>query len=275
MNTLLLASAPRFRSLKALGRRGTTTDARPVLAGIAAVAALATFGATPALAGRGPVVTTDQATGVTVSSAILHGSVNLRGVSGSYYFRWGTTSNDEKGRTAATSLSASSSAQAAVTTLTGLDASTTYHVRLVATTNSGAQSRGADVTFRTPSASDAQAPTAPGMLGTTGSTQTSISLSWSASSDDRGVTGYEVLQSGTVVKTVTDTNATVDGLTPATSYSFTVRAFDAAGNRSAESAPLSANTVTPPPAQTVPTVSTDQASDVSTTRARPCTAPRT
>src|SRR4051794_38608670 len=95
MITPRLDTAPRFDSLKALGRRGTTNHARPVLTGLAtaaAVGALAAFGAAAAFAGNGPLVTTGQVTNVTASSAALHGSVNLRGQSGSFYFRWGTTS---------------------------------------------------------------------------------------------------------------------------------------------------------------------------------------
>ncbi len=271
MITPRLDSAPRFRSLKAIGRRVTgTTGASPVLTGVATVAALAAFGATPALAGNGPIVDTGQATNVTASSAVLHGTANLRGSSGSYYFRWG--SNDSyDGRTAAQSLPASGSVQAATATISGLKASTQYHVRLVAVTSSGAQSRGDDVTFTTSAPGDSQAPSAPALLGKTGATETSISLSWSASSDDRGVTGYEVLQGDTVVKTVTGTSATVDGLASGTAYTFTVRAFDAAGNRSAQSTPLSANTLTPtpppPPPVTVPVVTTDSASDITSSGA--------
>ena len=239
MITSRLDSAPRFRSLKALGRRGATTEAHPVRTGLAAVAAagaLAAFGAAPALAGNGPVVTTGQATNVTSSSAVLHGTANLRGSSGSYYFRF-SSSGGYDNRTAAQNLPASGSAQAAAATISGLKASTQYHFRLVAVDAGGNQSRGADLSFTTPAPGDSQAPTAPALLGKTGATETSISLSWSASSDDRGVTGYEVLQGGTVVKTVTGTSATVDGLASGTAYTFTVRAFDAAGNRSAQSTP--------------------------------------
>ena len=73
-------------------------------------------------------------------------------------------------------------------------------------------------------APDTQPPTAPGNLTVTGKTATSVSLSWSASTDNVGVTGYQVRQAGAVVATVTGHSATVDRPEPATAYSFTVTA---------------------------------------------------
>jgi len=89
---------------------------------------------------------------------------------------------------------------------------------------------------------DTQAPTVPGGLRTTDVTTSSVSLSWTASTDNVAVTGYEVLVGGAVNSTVSGTTATVNGLSPATAYSFTVRARDAAGNRSAASTAVSATT---------------------------------
>ncbi|WP_409494335.1 fibronectin type III domain-containing protein [Amycolatopsis sp. cmx-11-12] len=100
----------------------------------------------------------------------------------------------------------------------------------------------APVTARTAKAPDTQAPTSPANLHSTGTTQTSVSLAWDASSDNVGVTGYDVLRGGEVVKTVTDSSVTVDGLTADTEYSFTVVAKDAAGNKSPASAAVTART---------------------------------
>lgn len=85
------------------------------------------------------------------------------------------------------------------------------------------------------SGGDTQAPSAPGNLTSTGKTSTSVSLSWSASTDNVGVTAYEVYQGSALAATVTNTSATITGLTPNTTYTFTVQARDAAGNRSAAS----------------------------------------
>lgn len=83
--------------------------------------------------------------------------------------------------------------------------------------------------------SDTQAPTTPTGLTSTGKTSSSVSLSWNASSDNVGVTGYDVYNGSSRVTTVTGTSATVGGLSASTSYTFTVRARDAAGNTSGAS----------------------------------------
>ncbi len=83
--------------------------------------------------------------------------------------------------------------------------------------------------------SDTQAPTAPTNLTASNTTQTATNLSWNASSDNVGVTGYNVYKNGTLVTTTTTTSYTVSGLTAATNYSFTIKAKDAAGNISTSS----------------------------------------
>ncbi|HZB51856.1 MAG TPA: LamG-like jellyroll fold domain-containing protein, partial [Mycobacteriales bacterium] len=77
---------------------------------------------------------------------------------------------------------------------------------------------------------DTTAPGAPGSLTASDVGPTSATLTWTAASDDRGVTGYRVVRDGSVVTTVSGLSHTVTGLTPSTAYSFTVRAVDAAGN---------------------------------------------
>lgn len=89
---------------------------------------------------------------------------------------------------------------------------------------------------------DTQAPTAPSGLQSTGKTSSSAALSWTAATDNVGVTGYDIYQGGTKVSTVTGTSATVSGLAASTTYSFTVKARDAAGNVSAASNAVSVTT---------------------------------
>ncbi|WP_434739611.1 cellulase family glycosylhydrolase [Micromonospora sp. SH-82] len=89
---------------------------------------------------------------------------------------------------------------------------------------------------------DSRAPSVPGNLRATATTSSSVSLAWNASTDNVGVTGYDVYRGGTLATTVTGTTATVGGLSPATGYGFTVRARDAAGNASAQTAPLTVTT---------------------------------
>ena len=62
-----------------------------------------------------------------------------------------------------------------------------------------------------------------------------MSLSWSASSDNVGVSGYGVYQALSSVGSTSSTSYTVTGLSCGTSYSLSVDAFDAAGNRSSKS----------------------------------------
>ena len=82
---------------------------------------------------------------------------------------------------------------------------------------------------------DSQIPTTPTNLVATATTSNSVSLSWSSSTDNIGVTGYNVFMNGTLKTTVTGTTATITGLTASTNYSFYVVAKDAAGNSSASS----------------------------------------
>ncbi|MFF0299862.1 carbohydrate binding domain-containing protein [Streptomyces sp. NPDC004562] len=89
---------------------------------------------------------------------------------------------------------------------------------------------------------DGQAPSAPGNLRSTGKSSTSVSLAWNASTDNVGVTGYDVFRGSAQVLSVSGTSATVGGLSPSTAYTFTVKARDAAGNVSAASNSVSVTT---------------------------------
>ena len=89
---------------------------------------------------------------------------------------------------------------------------------------------------------DTEAPAAPANLAAPSRTPDSITLSWTASTDNVGVTGYVVLRDGTPVATTTTTGHTDGGLLAATTYSYTVWARDAAGNTSAASNALNVAT---------------------------------
>ncbi|SNR44532.1 M36 family metallopeptidase [Dokdonia pacifica] len=96
-------------------------------------------------------------------------------------------------------------------------------------------------------AGDTQAPTVPTNLAVTGVTTSSVALSWTASTDNVGVTAYDVFQGSSNLGEVTGTTANVTGLAEGTTYQFSVRAKDAAGNVSANSNTVSATTSTTPP----------------------------
>ncbi|MFI6629197.1 PQQ-dependent sugar dehydrogenase [Nonomuraea fuscirosea] len=96
---------------------------------------------------------------------------------------------------------------------------------------------------------DTAAPTAPGGLTVTGTTATTAALTWTAATDDVGVTGYDVLRapgtSGgafTQVGTSAATTHTDTGLSAGTAYRYQVRARDAAGNVSPVSATVTVTT---------------------------------
>lgn len=91
---------------------------------------------------------------------------------------------------------------------------------------------------------DTTAPTAPTGLKSTAKTASSVSLAWTASTDNVGVSGYDVYRNGAKVAAspVSGTTYTDTGLSASTAYSYTVRARDAAGNTSAASAALSVTT---------------------------------
>ena len=89
---------------------------------------------------------------------------------------------------------------------------------------------------------DTTAPSTPAGLRSTGSTSSSVSLAWTAATDNVGVTGYTVFSGSTQVATTTGTSVTVTGLAASTAYSFSVSARDAAGNTSARSAAVSVTT---------------------------------
>src|SRR6202008_90189 len=81
---------------------------------------------------------------------------------------------------------------------------------------------------------DTQAPTAPTNLVQSGRTPTSISFSWSASTDNAGVAGYGLYRNATLLTTTTATTYTFAGLSCGTSYTLAVDAYDAGANRSAQ-----------------------------------------
>ena len=99
------------------------------------------------------------------------------------------------------------------------------------------------------SAGDTTAPSVPTGLAANTITSSSFNLTWNASTDNVGVTGYEVQRDSTSLGPVGGTSLGVSGLAASTAYSMTVRARDAAGNWSGWSSPLSVTTgaATPPP----------------------------
>ncbi|WP_051963088.1 cellulase family glycosylhydrolase [Deinococcus misasensis] len=96
---------------------------------------------------------------------------------------------------------------------------------------------------------DTTPPSVPSGLTASGISSNSVTLSWTKSTDNVGVTGYQVFNGNTLMATVATTSALISGLAANTSYAFTVKAQDAAGNTSLASNILTVKTsgTVPPP----------------------------
>src|SRR6266508_1740361 len=81
-----------------------------------------------------------------------------------------------------------------------------------------------------PIGGDTTPPTAPTNLAVASKTSTSVSLTWTASTDNFGVTGYRIFDGATQVGTSATTSFTATGLAPSSTHTYTVRAVDAAMN---------------------------------------------
>jgi endoglucanase Acf2/uncharacterized protein YjdB len=130
-------------------------------------------------------------------------------------------------------------------TVTGLSMNTTYGFKVRAkdaVPNYSAFSTSINVTTN----GDTQAPTVPANLASPSKTSSSVDLTWTASTDNVAVTGYDVFVDNEAAPriTVTTTSATVSGLAAGTTYGFKVRAKDAVPNYSAFTSTLSIPTNT-------------------------------
>ena len=127
----------------------------------------------------------------------------------------------------------------------GLTASTTYSYSLAAydaANNTSALSGTVSATTMAPP--DTTAPSVPAGLKASAASQSSVTISWNASTDNVGVAGYKVYRNGTQVGSTAGLSYTDSGLSASTAYSYSVAAFDAANNTSAVCAAVSILTQT-------------------------------
>jgi chitodextrinase len=126
---------------------------------------------------------------------------------------------------------------------TGLAPLTTYSYRVSAYDAAGNNSaQSSAVNAATLLAQDTTPPTVPTNLSVTGTTSSTVSLSWISSTDNVGVAGYRIYRGGVQVGTSSVAPYTDSGLAASTTHSYTVSAYDAAGNNSAQSANVGATT---------------------------------
>ena len=137
--------------------------------------------------------------------------------------------------------------------MAGLVAATTYSYRVWAADAAGNQGAYSNVAVATTLSPDTTPPTAPTGLSATAASSVQINLSWTAATDNVGVTGYRVercqgagCSNFAQIATPTGTTFSNSGLNAGTSYSYRVRAVDAAGNLGGYSNVASATTLTAP-----------------------------
>lgn len=143
-----------------------------------------------------------------------------------------------------TSLGIDTSAPYSVTWANASAGSHTF--KAVATDNNNAVTSSTTVSVTVTAASnDTTPPSVPGGLASPSKTATTVSLAWSAATDNSGgsgVAGYDVYRNGSLVGSPSATQYTDGGLTASTAYTYTVRARDNAGNASAQSGSISVTT---------------------------------
>ena len=101
--------------------------------------------------------------------------------------------------------------------------------------------------------SDTEAPTTPTNVAANNQTTTTIDVSWTASTDNVGVTGYNVYVNDVLTAQTANTNITISNLAPNTSYAFAIEAKDIINNKSPKSTVVNASTSQDTQAPTVPT----------------------
>ncbi|QOD61061.1 endonuclease [Polaribacter haliotis] len=127
------------------------------------------------------------------------------------------------------------------TTIIGLDSNTSFVITVLAkdvANNESAQSAPINIT----TIEDIEAPTIPANIVISNETGTSFKASWSASTDNTAVTGYEVFVDGSFLATTSDITYTVTNLTISTTYNLQVLAKDAVNNKSNLSSGVNATT---------------------------------
>ncbi|HSX00646.1 MAG TPA: fibronectin type III domain-containing protein, partial [Candidatus Saccharimonas sp.] len=217
--------------------RVRATDAAGNLGGYSATATATTQGAPDTTPPSVPTNLAGIGTSISQISLTWTASTDNVGVTGYKIFRNGSQIN--------TSTSASYNDS-------GLAVNTSYSYAVAAydaAGNTSAQTAAVAVS----TLPDTTPPSVPAGLTATPATSTQVNLSWTASTDNVGVTGYKLYRGGVLINTGAATSFSDTGLTPGTTYSYTVSAMDAAANESAQSPAVQATT--PAPDTTPPSIS--------------------
>ena len=126
----------------------------------------------------------------------------------------------------------------------GLSPQTGYTYSVTAFDQAGNESSHSNsISVTTLSQTDFEPPTTPMNLEGTSLSSSQISLSWSSATDNVGIAGYNVFRNGVHVYTSDNLNHTDTGLNPETEYTYSITAFDQAGNESSHSNSISVTTL--------------------------------
>lgn len=181
-----------------------------------------------------PIVSTESVSAIFSTSATINWITDL---SSNSVVNYGTTSSY------GSSVSNASIVTSHSVNITGLSNYTLYHYQAQST--SGILTGSSyDLTFRT---ANIIPPTVPTGLSATAAGPNRVNLSWTASTDVQGVAGYNIYRNSVFLfaSPGTSTSTSDLGAFSSTTYSYTVSAFDASGNVSAQSSPASATTSAP------------------------------
>ncbi|WP_169513450.1 fibronectin type III domain-containing protein, partial [Flexithrix dorotheae] len=127
-------------------------------------------------------------------------------------------------------------------TINSLVSSTSYSFEISAVDEAGNESARSSA-YAISTSGETEAPSIPGNLQVSNIQGDRLNLSWTASTDNVGVSSYEVFKDDVLYGNVSGTSLIIQGLSPETTYSFKVEAIDAAGNRSGKSAAINATTI--------------------------------
>ena len=146
-----------------------------------------------------------------------------------------------------------------------LKCGTSYQIAVQAYDFAGNRSSRAAILASTSACVDTQPPSVPGNVAQTNVTSSSITISWTASTDNFGVVGYEVLTDGVLAGSTASTLFAITSLRCGAMYTIGVRALDAAGQRSAAASILVAtagcpDTTAPSPPSALTVTSVNQTS---------------
>jgi uncharacterized delta-60 repeat protein len=202
--------------------------------------------------GPPPIVNTNAATNVTISSARLNGTVNPNGLPTSVHFEYGTTTS--YGSTTTSQNYTGNTTQSVSAGISGLNPNTTYHFRLVGT-NNGGTSYGSDMTFTTLSA------TGPPIVTTNVATNvTSSSATLNGTVNPNGLTTSVHFEYGTTANygsataiqnytgnTTQSVSANITGLSPSTTYHFRIVASNNGGTTNGGDRTFTTLSATGPP----------------------------